>query len=444
MSCVGRPYFDALAAALCVQVAGVERVTLALSAESSDFIRFNRGAVRQATQVEQAYATLGVVRGARRAEGRVALSGRIDVDLATLRDERTTLVALLDEVADDPYLLLPEAATTSERDEPGRLPAAVDVIATVVHVAAGLDFVGFHASGPVVRAFADSLGSRHWHRVDSFHVEWCCYLERDKAVKASYAGNAWDDAEFARRVADSAARLSILGRPPRVLQPGTYRSCFAPTAMAELIGMFGWGGFGLKARRTGTSSLMRLAHHDAQLHPSVALAEDTAGGIAPAFTADGALRPASVNLVAAGLAVDTLVSTRSAREFGVPANGANASESPESTSLAPGSLPASDAIAALGTGLAISNLWYLNYSDRPACRITGMTRFACLWVEDGKPVAPIGVMRFDDSFLRMFGDGLVALTDRAELIPENGTYLERQLGSVSTPGAIVEGWRLTL
>lgn len=245
MSCVGRPYFDALAAALCVQVTGVERVTLALSAESSDFIRFNRGAVRQATQVEQAYATLGVVRGARRAEGRVALSGRIDVDLATLRDERATLVALLDEVADDPYLLLPETATTSERDEPGRLPAAVDVIATVVHVAAGLDFVGFHASGPVVRAFADSLGSRHWHRVDSFHVEWCCYLERDKAVKASYAGNAWDDAEFARRVADSAARLSILGRAPRMLQPGTYRSCFAPAAMAELIGMFGWGGFGL-------------------------------------------------------------------------------------------------------------------------------------------------------------------------------------------------------
>jgi predicted Zn-dependent protease len=151
-----------------------------------------------------------------------------------------------------------------------------------------------------------------------------------------------------------------------------------------------------------------------------------------------------VSLVAAGLAVDTLVSTRSAREFGVPANGANASESPESTSLAPGSLPAADALAALGTGLAISNLWYLNYSDRPACRITGMTRFACLWVEDGRPVAPIGVMRFDDSFLRMFGEGLVALTDRAELIPENGTYLERQLGSVSTPGVIVEGWRLTL
>jgi hypothetical protein len=54
------------------------------------------------------------------------------------------------------------------------------------------------------------------------------------------------------------------------------------------------------------------------------------------------------------------------------------------------------------------------------------------------------VMRFDDSFLRMFGEGLVALTERKELIPESGTYRERQLSSLTTPGALVEGWRLTL
>ena len=76
--------------------------------------------------------------------------------------------------------------------------------------------------------------------------------------------------------------------------------------------------------------------------------------------------------------------------------------------------------------------------------MTGLTRFACLWVEDGRPVEPIGVMRFDDSFLRMFGEGLLGLGDRAELITESDTYLERQLGSKSTPGALVDGWRLTL
>ena len=73
-----------------------------------------------------------------------------------------------------------------------------------------------------------------------------------------------------------------------------------------------------------------------------------------------------------------------------------------------------------------------------------MTRFACLWVENGEPVAPIGVMRFDDSFLRMFGEGLVGLSDRAELIADGDSYEQRSLGSTSTPGALIEGWRLTL
>lgn len=444
MSNLTRDDFEALAAAVCRGGEGVDRTTLLLKAETSDFVRFNRGAVRQATQVEQAFATLGVVRGARRAESRVTLSGRLDADIAALLDERRRLAQTLDDIADDPYLLLPDAPTRSERHEAGRLPAAAEVIAAVARAAQGLDFVGFHASGPVVRAFADSLGARHWHHVASFHLEWCCYLGGDKAVKASYAGSDWDEAEFARRVAASAARLALLARPTRPVPPGAHRAYFEPAAMAELIGMLGWGGFGLKARRTGSSCLMRLAHRDAALHPSVAIAEDTPNGLAPAFTPEGFLRDAAVALVERGRAVDALVSARSAREFGVPANGANADETPESLAMAPGTLAEADAAAALGTGLWISNLWYLNFSDRPACRITGMTRFACLWVEDGVPVAPIGAMRFDDSFLRMFGEGLVALTDRAERIPNSDTYLERQLASISVPGALVTDWRLTL
>ena len=62
-----------------------------------------------------------------------------------------------------------------------------------------------------------------------------------------------------------------------------------------------------------------------------------------------------------------------------------------------------DALAALDTGLCVGNLWYLNYSDRPACRMTGMTRFATFWVEDGKIVAPVDVLRFDDTIYRMLG-----------------------------------------
>ena len=444
MSVVSREDFDALAGAVCSAARAGERSSLLLSAESSDFIRFNRAAVRQATHVEQAVATVALAQGRRRAESRVTLAGRRDADVAALRRELEALRAMLPHLTEDPWLLLPEAPLRSERHEIGTLPTEAQLVNGVTEAAAGLDFVGFYAGGPVVRAFADSLGTRHWHHVESFHFDWCLYHAADKAVKTAYAGVQWRDDEFARRVAEGAGQLALLARPPRMLPPGAYRAWFAPMAMAELLGELGWGGFGLKARRTGTSSLMRLAHRDAVLHPDFNFFEHTALGNAPGFTAEGFGRPGRVSLVERGLATGTLANARSAQEYGVPANGANAQESPESLSLLPGRIPAAQALATLGTGIWVSNLWYLNYSDRQACRMTGLTRFACLWVEDGQPVAPIGVMRFDDSFLRMFGEGLVGLGDRAELIAESGTYLERQLGSTSTPGALVEGWKLTL
>ena len=53
-------------------------------------------------------------------------------------------------------------------------------------------------------------------------------------------------------------------------------------------------------------------------------------------------------------------------------------------------------------------------------------------------------MRFDDDFLRLFGSGLQALTSTVELFPETVTYGARQLSSIAAPGALVEGFALTL
>jgi len=182
----------------------------------------------------------------------------------------------------------------------------------------------------------------------------------------------------------------------------------------------------------------------ATLDPRVQICEDIAAGIAPAFQADGFARPANVPLVADGALVGALVSPRTAREFGLDANGANAAESPEAVAMSGGTLAMRDALAALGTGLAIGNLWYLNYSDRPACRMTGMTRFATFWVENGRVVAPVDVLRFDDTLYRLLGDNLEALTSERELALESSTYGSRKLESVLLPGALVSEMHFTL
>ena len=104
----------------------------------------------------------------------------------------------------------------------------------------------------------------------------------------------------------------------------------------------------------------------------------------------------------------------------------------------------SDALAALDTGLLVGNLWYLNYSDRPAARITGMTRFATFWVEDGRIVAPVDVLRCDDTLYRMLGRNLEALTRETDLRLESSTYVQRALSSVRVPGALLSAMTFTL
>jgi predicted Zn-dependent protease len=442
--------FEALAQAVLQPDAAIERSSLYLKAEVSDFLRFNEARLRQATSVKQAYATLAVERGQRRAESTLTLCGELALDAQRLLAERRLLADQLGLIPDDPWLRRPDAPTHSQRDERGVLPDVGELIRQV-HELAGdqlkQDLVGFYAGGPVVHAFADSLGSRHWHRVDSFQFEWCHYLQADKAVKTGYAGTHWKDEAFAAKVHAAAARVPMLARPARTLQPGAYRTAFSPSAVGDLVGILGWSGFSLRARRHGVSALMRLVQGEVQMAEQVHLGDDLAQGTAPAFSAEGFARPARVALVEAGrLPAEggSLNSSRAAAEFGVAANGADASESPSALHLAAGTLPQTELLRALDTGLYVSNLHYLNYSDRQAGRITGMTRYACFWVEHGEPVAPVNVMRFDDDALRMLGSGLEALADATELIPDSGTYGGRQLGSVTAPAAVVEGFRLTL
>ena len=112
--------------------------------------------------------------------------------------------------------------------------------------------------------------------------------------------------------------------------------------------------------------------------------------------------------------------------------------------MAAGDLASADALSALDTGLYVGNLWYLNFSDRPACRLTGMTRFASFWVEGGKIVAPVNVMRFDDSVFRLLGEQLVGLTAERELLVNGDTYRERNVSSMRLPGAVVRDMAFTL
>jgi predicted Zn-dependent protease len=214
--------------------------------------------------------------------------------------------------------------------------------------------------------------------------------------------------------------------------------------VAEVLGLLSWDGFGVRAQRTHSSPLHRLVQGEAALHPSVNLDEHPDAGLAPLFSEAGFFRPARVPLIHEGRHAGALVSPRSAKEFGLETNGCDSEEAPSSLELAGGTLPRSEVLEALGTGVWISNLWYTNYSDRTACRITGMTRFATCWVENGEVVAPSNVMRFDETLYRMLGSELEALTVERDFLPSTDTYFRRSTDSLRVPGALVRDFAFTL
>ena len=112
--------------------------------------------------------------------------------------------------------------------------------------------------------------------------------------------------------------------------------------------------------------------------------------------------------------------------------------------MSSGNLKENDIFSSIDRGVYLSNLWYLNWSDKIGGRITGMTRYACFWVENGEIVAPIENMRFDDTIYNIFGKNLENSTDKLQLVPNIGTYDGRNLGGTYCPGIMLSSFSLTL
>jgi predicted Zn-dependent protease len=427
-------FFD-LAHSLEKGLGGNEILICTLSGERSDFVRFNRGKVRQAGSVEQGQLSLRLIRDGRQATATVPL------ELEAARHMLNTLRDAVGELPEDPWLLINESPQPTSTERRGTLPSAAEATRQIVAAAKGRDLVGIYAAGALYRGFANSLGQRNWHEVDCFNLDWSLYLEADKAVKSAYAGFDWSEQDLDARVDAAARQLDLLRTSRRTIQPGEYRAYLAPRAMEELIGLLSWGGFSARARATKQSPLLRMQSGET-LSPKLTVVENTADGIAPAFQSDGFIKPPRVPLIEGGAQRDALVSSRSAREYGLAPNAGR--ESPESLDIQAGDLALDEVLKALERGLYISNLWYLNYSDRPAGRITGMTRFATFWVEGGRIVAPITPMRFDDSVYRMLGTNLHDLTRERESLLDPSTYEERSTSSARLPGALLSGLKLTL
>ncbi len=410
--------------------------------EHSDFVRLNANKVRQAGEVRQFELELNLISGHRSARAMANVTGMIETDTRYCLPVIDLLRDQVDSTPDDPYLLINRTVENSETLTEDQLDPATQIIAGIISTSKSLDLVGFYASGGIYRGFANSLGQRNWYVRSGFNFDWSCFLESNKAIKSRYAGFRWDHAEFERKTARIRDTLELLAQPEKSISPGSYRVYLAPAAVQEMMSMVAWRSFGAKSHMTRQSPLLKLAQGLERLNPVVCVDENNQNGLAPDFTRTGFIKPSRIELISQGRPAGMLVNSRSAKEYGLTVN-ADA-EYPDSLEMSPGTLADQDLLGSLDTGLYINNLWYTNYSDPNECRITGMTRYACFWVENGRIRAPVSPMRFDESLYRMLGPNLLAVSRDREWILSSDTYLRRSVSSMRLPGLLVDDFNLTL
>ncbi len=436
-------HFNSLCADLLAKLNAGEEAALNIAAEQTLFVRFNGNRVRQNTDVEQLSFSLRLQSQGRSVEQSRTLSGLIDADSAALARLLENCRAEIAVLPLDPNQVPIQNNGSSSEEFRGALLVSEEVVPAVVGPAEGCDLAGLYAGGSVIRGHQNSKGQSHWFASETFFLDYSLY-NGSQAAKGSYAGSRWNSADWAANLQRTKALLQLLSRPQQDVKPGGYRSYLAPRAFSDLIGMLGWNALSASAWKQGRSPFKKLAEKELRLSPLLQIDENFALGLTPRFNSLGEVSPTSLPLIQDGELKTMLVSSRSAKEYGLVANGAADSESPRALDVRVGSLVEQDVLKELGTGLYLSNLHYLNWSDPVSARVTGMTRYACFWVDGGQIVGPIKDLRWDESLYAALGSKLMALTAQAEIDPAVDTYFQRALGGSRTPGALIDQFTFTL
>jgi predicted Zn-dependent protease len=436
--------FNQLSETLLNNLQNGEDLKLTIGGENSQFVRFSQSKVRQSGLVDDANLSIVLINNERTCSGSFTLTGNITADEETAMEELNRLRDEVGTLPKDPFVVMPEDTGSSREEYNGSLLNEEEAVSALSPAMQGVDLAGIWASGRIFTGNANSAGQKHWFATDTFSLDYSLITPDERMVKGTFAGSHWDQSEYENNMAKSIAKLRMMEKPGKKIKPGVYRTYIAPAGVADIVGMFSWGGVGEASIQQGDSSLCKMRQNNVKMSPCFTLSEDFTSGIVPRFNSNGELAPEKLDLILAGSLKNTLVSSRTAKEYGVQSNFAGEGESLRSPVLSPGDLNEDEVVQKIDNGIYLSNLHYLNWSDRPGGRITGMTRYACFWVENGEVIAPIENMRFDDSIYNFFGENLEAVTDKAHLHPAVETYDGREMGGVSCPGILLKSFELTL
>ena len=440
-----REYFENITRELFKNIKSNELLIINFDAEESKFVRLNKGKIRQAGSVKQISMTLSLsTKDKRNLKSYVRLNGSFERDISTLIKTLNYLRRELPDLPKDPYMMFSTSVHSTEITSEKQSTSDEVILEHILNSATKLDLVGIFSSGSIYTGLANSLGQKNWHEDYSFSFDYSIYNKNNNAIKLNYSSKKWNKDDYDFILNKGIEKLAILSNTEKKITTGEYRVYLEPSALNEIIDMMAWGGFSYKSNKIGTSPLHLLNKKERKLNELISIDENIKDGLSANFNSDGFIKPEEISMIEKGEFRESLTSPRSSLEYSVVHNAASPSEYPCSIDMRAGSISDDKILETIDNGIYISNLWYLNFSDRNNGRMTGLTRFGCFLVENGKLTAPINTMRFDDSVYSMLGDNLLGLTSSRELLIDSGTYEERSTSSARLPGAIVNNFKMTL
>jgi predicted Zn-dependent protease len=291
----------------------------------------------------------------------------------------TAFRSTMDAGADDRVALYRQTAAS--------LPADAELGGSVTHVSArhgvanseGL-FVSEERTRAVVQVVASIAGRSSWSRL----------VARDADVLG---------------VPDLASGLAVA--PRRDLTPGRYRAVLSAQAVGTLLAALGQVGF---ARGAAGSLEDRVGEQ--LFSPFLTVTDDGCdpAGLPSTFDSAGVAK-AHVPLVEAGV-VHGVVTAETGHSV-PPGWRFGGGPAPSHLVLAPGTASDDDLLAACSDGISIQRLDYVRVVQPRQTLVTGSSRDATLWVEQGRVVARLPQFRFTLRLDETFA-GISALGARRE------------------------------
>ena len=421
-----------------------EVLTASFTGEESQFIRINNAKIRQTGLVDDADIQLRMIANNRTCSGSFTLSGDENIDLSRGEFEINRMRLESKEILEDPYIVMPSESGSSHEIKTANGLKFDDAVEAIMPAVQGVDFVGILSNGKMFRGNSNSLGQEHWFETESFCLDYSLVSKNHQMVKGTFAGTDWEQDQYEHYLKMSKQKLKMMALKPISVDTGEYRTWFEPAAVSDFIEMFSWGGVSEASIQQGCSGFGKMRHDGVRLSPQFSVFEDFSTGLVPKFNSNGEISSPVIPIIKDGELKNTLVSSRTATEYNTITNYAESGEHLRSPRMEAGSLSQENILKEIDTGLYLSNIHYLNWSDNPGGRITGLTRYACFWVKNGEIEGPINTMRFDDTFYKYLGDNLVHIGEETEYIPNTSTYGNREIGGTICPGILANSFALTL